>query len=97
MVFVEALRQACPIVSYDIRYGPADIVEDGVNGFLVPDGDVEGLAARTVQVLQDPDLARRLRDGCAGVDERFGQEAFAARWFHLFRTLYEDMPASVRG
>ena len=96
MVFVEALRQACPIVSYDIRYGPADIIDHGVNGFLVPDGDIEGLAARTVQVLRDPGLARRLSDGCAGVDERFGQEAFAARWFHLFRTLYEDMPASVR-
>ncbi len=97
MVFVEALRQACPIVSYDIRYGPADIVDHGVNGFLVPDGDIDGLAARTVQVLQDPGLARRLSQGCAGVDERFGQEAFAARWFHLFRTLYPDLPATVRG
>ncbi|KUG55746.1 hypothetical protein AVL62_05505 [Serinicoccus chungangensis] len=97
MVFVEALRQACPIVSYDIRYGPADIVDHGVNGFLVPDGDIEGLAARTVQVLQDPDLARRLSQGCAGVDERFGQEAFAARWFHLFRTLHPDLPAAGRG
>ncbi|WP_299518592.1 glycosyltransferase [uncultured Serinicoccus sp.] len=97
MVFVEALRQACPIVSYDIRYGPADIVDHGVNGFLVPDGDIDGLAARTVQVLQDPDLARRLSQGCAGVDERFGQEAFAARWFHLFRTLFPDLPATARG
>ena len=96
MVFVEALRQACPIISYDIRYGPADIIDHGTNGFLVPDGDIDGLAARTVQVLQDPELARALSQGCAGVDERFGQEAFAARWFHLFRTLYEDMPASAR-
>ncbi|WP_158640852.1 glycosyltransferase [Serinicoccus profundi] len=96
MVFVEALRQACPIVSYDIRYGPADIIDDGVNGFLVPDGDIEGLARRTVQILQDPELGASLSAGCAGVDERFGQQAFAARWFHLFRTLREDMPASVR-
>ncbi|ANS78710.1 Glycosyl transferase, group 1 [Serinicoccus hydrothermalis] len=92
MVFVEALRQECPIVSYDIRYGPADIVDDGVNGFLVPEGDIEDLARRTVQVLDDPALARSLRAGCEGVDERFGQEAFAARWFELFRTLAADLP-----
>ena len=96
MVFVEALRQECPIVSYDIRYGPADIVDHGVNGFLVPDGDIPGLAQRTAQVLGDPELAASLRAGCAGVDGRFGQEAFAARWFELFRALDADMPDSVR-
>ncbi|WP_192796644.1 glycosyltransferase [Serinicoccus kebangsaanensis] len=96
IVFVEALRQQCPIVSYDIRYGPADIIDHGVNGFLVEDADIDGLAERVVQVLSDPDLAASLRAGCAGVDERFGERAFAARWFELFRSLYAQMPPSVR-
>lgn len=94
MVFVEALRQGCPIVSYDIRYGPADIVDHGVNGFLVPDEDIQGLADRTSQVLRDPELAASLRAGCAGVDERFGQQAFAARWFALFRALAAELPST---
>ena len=87
MVIVEALRHGAPVVSYDIRYGPADIIEDGVNGFLVPDGNVNALAARVRQVLEDPVLAQRLQDGCSRAEERFGQRAFAARWFELFRQM----------
>lgn len=91
MVIVEALRHGCPVVSYDIRYGPADIIEEGVNGFLVPDGDIDALADRVARILGDPELARRLQAGCDRAQERFGQRAFGARWFQLFRSLVADM------
>ncbi|ANS78708.1 Glycosyl transferase, group 1 [Serinicoccus hydrothermalis] len=87
MVLVEAMTQGCPAVAYDIRYGPSDMIEEGVNGFVVPPGDVKALAAATLRVLQDDQLAARLREGCAVVRQRFGQEAFVARWFDLFHEM----------
>ena len=44
LVVVEALSRGCPVVAYDIRYGPGEMVEDGVSGLLVPYGDISGLA-----------------------------------------------------
>jgi glycosyltransferase involved in cell wall biosynthesis len=38
----------------------AEIVEDGVTGFLVPPGDTAALRLRLEQLLGDPDLAMRL-------------------------------------
>ncbi len=43
----------CPVVSTQVG-GPIDIVTDGVNGYLVPVGDVASLAERLVHVLTLP-------------------------------------------
>lgn len=50
LVLVEAMASGSLPISYDIPYGPADIVQDGIDGFLVPAGDIEALAAKIVEV-----------------------------------------------
>ena len=94
MILGEAMVNGCPVVSYDIRYGPSDMITDGVNGFLVPPGDVGAVAAATLRVLQDPGLAHELSAGCLQVVEQFGREAFVARWVHLFRELSAQLATS---
>nr|WP_274637671.1 glycosyltransferase [Microbacterium bovistercoris] len=59
LAVVEALAHGCPVVSYDVRYGPRDALADG-GGILVADGDEDGLTRALVQVLDDPDLRVRL-------------------------------------
>lgn len=50
---LEAMACRCPVVSTQVG-GPIDIVTDGVNGYLVPVGDVASLAERLVHVLTLP-------------------------------------------
>lgn len=70
LAIVEAAAHGCPVVSYDIRYGPADVLSGG-GGVLVPDGD-EGALADAIRTIAG-DAARR---------ERLSREAVAAarRW-----------------
>ena len=87
LTLLETLSHGCPVVSYDVRYGPSEIITHGETGFLVPRGDVRGLARRVVEVLSDEPLRRRLSEGAATPDPRFSQETFVARWSQVFRDL----------
>ncbi|KRA25760.1 glycosyltransferase [Microbacterium sp. Root61] len=55
----EALAHGCPVVSYDVRYGPREALAGG-GGVLVPDGDEAALTAALVRVLSDPEEHERL-------------------------------------
>jgi poly(glycerol-phosphate) alpha-glucosyltransferase len=55
----EALAHGCPVVAFDVRYGPRDALSRG-GGVLVPDGDEPALADALVRVLSDPGEHARL-------------------------------------
>lgn len=55
----EALAHGCPVVSYDVRYGPREALAAG-GGVLVPDGDEAALTRALVRVLSDADEHARL-------------------------------------
>lgn len=44
LVLLESMAAGCIPIAYDIKYGPSDIITHGVNGFLVPDGDINAMA-----------------------------------------------------
>jgi len=53
-VLIEALACGCPVVSTDCPSGPAEILENGKWGRLVPVGDVEAMADAIIKSLQEP-------------------------------------------
>ncbi|WP_259557302.1 glycosyltransferase family 4 protein [Brachybacterium sillae] len=82
---LEAAYHSLPTLTYDYDFGPQDVVEDGASGFVVPIGDVDGLAARLRELAADPGLRERLGRRAREVfDERFSPEAVVAQYRELF-------------
>lgn len=59
LALAEALAHGTPVVAYDIRYGPRDMLAGG-GGILLPDGDEDALVAALVGVLMDAEVRERL-------------------------------------
>jgi len=59
---LEAMRAATPVVLTDV-VGNRDVVENGLSGYVVAEDDVDGMAARIVGLLDDPELRRTIGDG----------------------------------
>jgi len=53
-VLLEAMACGCPVVSTDCPSGPAEILDYGRYGLLVPVGDIDGLAQAIQKVLANP-------------------------------------------
>ncbi len=77
---VEAMAMGLPVVS--TRFGGAvdDIVQDGVNGLLVPPGDSAALAHALVRLMSDPLERSRLGEKAREVVQRFSTERIVALW-----------------
>jgi glycosyltransferase involved in cell wall biosynthesis len=59
IVLIEAMALGKPLVA-GAEGGPAEVIAHGVNGLLVPYGDVPALAACLVRLLNDRGFAKRL-------------------------------------
>ena len=61
LVVNEAFNQGVSVIATDaVGAAAGGLVQDGVNGFVVPEGDSAGLAAAISRILGDPDLRARL-------------------------------------
>ncbi|MQS34859.1 glycosyltransferase [Streptomyces katsurahamanus] len=79
MTIVEAIRCGLPVVATDCPHGPREIIEDGVDGRLVPVGDVDAIADALLGLINDDELRRRAGAAALAASERFDPERIAAR------------------
>jgi glycosyltransferase involved in cell wall biosynthesis len=59
LAILEALSNGCPVISYDVNYGPREMIRSGENGELVQRGDIAAIADAMRQVLLQPELYQR--------------------------------------
>jgi len=83
LVHLEAMTQGTPVVGC-LDQGPADFIEDGVSGHLVPYGDVDALVAALSATLDDPQRAHIVGEAGRRVAETFTWERNARRMLELY-------------
>jgi glycosyltransferase involved in cell wall biosynthesis len=84
MVLLEAQAAGLPIVSFDCKCGPKDVLTDGMDGILVREGDVDGLAEGILRLINDPQLRKKMGASAYKNSERFSEEKVMRQWVELF-------------
>jgi len=85
-VLVEALACGAPIVATNCKFGPAEILENGRYGSLVPVGDVSAMAEAIGASLGSEKMHLALRQRA----NAFSQENIIHQYLNLFDTLFES-------
>ena len=84
MVLVEAMACGLPAVCFDFKCGPRDIINEGENGLIVPDGDLEGLAEAMITLMKDDELRKRMGENAKAVVEKYSEEKVMSKWMKLY-------------
>ena len=89
LVVLESMSAGCIPISYAVNYGPADIIDDGVNGFVVPAGDVDALAGRdsSVSSLCPKTRSRKSRRAAIARAADYFEAPIVRRWGEVFAEL----------
>jgi len=82
-VVAEAMAAGLPVVAFDCRTGPAEMVDDGVTGRLVPSGDVEAFAGALAGLMDDGTERRRMGRAAQVACRRWSLPAVLDQWDEL--------------
>lgn len=77
---LESMAVGLPVISFDCHSGPGEIIEDRVNGLLVPPEDVEALAVAMERLMRNEDERTRLGTNAKKVTEVLSMNRVMCMW-----------------
>ena len=87
MVLIEAQACGLPIVSFNCPWGPADIIKNGEDGFLVEYLNTDEAAHRVCQLIENDELRKRMGRQARINVQRYRRDKVMKRWTDLFESL----------
>jgi len=81
------MARGCLAVAYDIAYGPAEMIVDGVSGLLVASGDIDALAEAVIGLLRDDERIERFSRASIEWAKSAGPHRALASWSDLLATV----------
>mgnify|MGYP000330920789 FL=1 len=88
MVMIEAMSCGLPVVTFDYKCGPRDIITPEVNGLIVPNGDIQAFADALARVMTDTEMRSRMGREALRVTERYSLDSVMKSWNNLFEKLH---------
>ena len=90
MVIIEAMACGLAVASFDCPWGPRSIINDGKDGILAENGNVERLAETLVTLIQDDKLRNNIAKNAIQSVKRFQIEKIAEQWRQLFESVIQN-------
>ena len=78
---IEAMSVGMPVVSTDCDPGGARLlIENGVNGFIVPKNKPQAIAEKIIEIFSSQELRKKFSTEAAKITECFTEEKIAKQW-----------------
>lgn len=87
MVLLEALKSGIPVVSFDCRNGPGEIIIDNINGFLIPPFNVNVMAKKICELIGNRNLRIEFASNSEKKLEDFEANTIAKKWISLINSI----------
>ena len=87
MVLIEAMANGVPCIAFDCPVGPSEIIEDGYNGFLVQDGNIDEYISKVDLLITDAFLRKKMGKQALQSVSKFKIGPIMERWISLFNGL----------
>jgi len=87
MVLIEAMASGVPCIAYDCPSGPRAIIEEGKNGFLIEEGNLDCYIQKLELLIQDENLRLQMGKNAQESIKKYEIEGILKKWENLFLNL----------
>ena len=85
LVLVEAQSCGVPTIAYDCDFGPRNIINDGVDGYLIENKNKKKFGDALVELINDENKRKKFSEVSINNSKRFSIEAVVEKWQEMFR------------
>lgn len=89
MTLLEATGLGLPAICYDFTCGAKDVIEDGVNGYLVKEGDEATFVQRLSELMDNVELRKSMGNKALELSYRYSYDSIMHQWVTLFENLFK--------
>ncbi|MGL4904470.1 MAG: glycosyltransferase, partial [Cetobacterium sp.] len=87
MVLLEAMTCGLPLISFNCKSGPAELIQENVNGFLIPLFDIQKFSERILELIQNEDKRQEMGIQSKILSNNFKEDKIMNKWRDLFEKL----------
>lgn len=80
MVLIEAMALGLPCIAYDCHCGPRAIIDNGVNGFLIEDGNIDSFVQKLELLIEDENLRLQMGKNTQESIEKYNLDSIMQQW-----------------
>lgn len=87
MVLIEAMAYGVPCIAFDCPHGPSDIIKDGIDGFVIREGDISHFTEKLLLLMTNEKLRREMGIAAKKNIRRYDSKHIMENWDALYKTL----------
>lgn len=87
LVLLEAKQYGLPIVSFNCPTGPAEIVLDGENGYLIENFDINQMSQKIIELIENNELRLRFSQNSMLDTDKFNKKKIIKQWIELIEKM----------
>lgn len=87
LVLLEAMSMSLPIISFNCPKGPQEVIDDGINGFLVPPLNTNLLADKLCQLMENEHQRKEMGKNGYIKSGEFKIDNIMTQWVNLFESI----------
>ena len=90
LVLLEAMRHGVPCVTFDCPYGPSGVVDNGKNGYVIENDNIELFAEKLSELMDHPETRKSFSEMAIVKAKIFDKEVIMRQWKSLFESFLEE-------
>ena len=87
LVLIEAMSCGLPCVAYNCPYGPKNIIKNGINGWLIEDGNIQQMADNISLLIENREMREKMGKNAFLTSQKYNPNHIMQKWESLFQSL----------